>query len=118
MQIRTGTEWDIRQGKGGLVLSTARKLKLELSVISDRGKGFFIANSTQIETGTECDVRRGACFVLSKSFKLKLELSATLLRESGFYVVKIMQIETLTVCDIRQGERLFQYRQHAIETGA
>jgi hypothetical protein len=39
MQIETVTGWDIRQGKGGFVLSTACKLKLEMSGISDRGKG-------------------------------------------------------------------------------
>jgi hypothetical protein len=37
LQNEPGTEWDIRQGKGGFVFSTACKLNLEMSVISDRG---------------------------------------------------------------------------------
>jgi hypothetical protein len=83
MQIENGNEWDIRQGKGGFLLLTACKLKLELCGISDRGKGYGFVNSMQIETGTEWDIRKG---------------------ERWFCVVNSVQIETGTKWDIRQGK--------------
>jgi hypothetical protein len=63
VQIDTGTEWDIRQGKGVFLFSAACKLKLELRAISDRKMGF----------------------VLSTACKLKLELIAISERARGAF---------------------------------
>jgi hypothetical protein len=81
MRFETVTEWDVRQGKGHLccqsnanwiwnrvryhtvdrvvVFSTACKINLELRVISDMERGFYVVKIMQIETGTTCDIRQG-----------------------------------------------------------
>jgi hypothetical protein len=41
------------------VLSTACKLKLEQNELSDRGKGFCVVKSMQIETEKVWDIRHG-----------------------------------------------------------